>query len=49
MNDGYILKLDEKDNLCNVLNQLKHFVPKKYQSNNKSFVKTVDKIIMKYL
>lgn len=49
VNDGYILKLDEKDNLCNVLNQLKHFVPKKYQSNNKSFVKTVDKIIMKYL
>ena len=49
VNDGYILKLDENDKLYNILNDLKRFIPKKYESNNKNFVKTVDKIIMKYL
>ena len=49
VNDGYILKLDENDKLYNVLNDLKKFVPKKYESNNNSFVKLVDKEIQKYI
>lgn len=46
---GYIMKLDEKDNLANVLDDLKKFTPKKYESNNNSFVKLVENEINKYL
>ena len=49
VNDGYILKLSEKDNLCNVLNDLKKFIPKKYESNNNSFVKLIDNEIKNYI
>lgn len=48
VNDGYILKVNEKDILSEVLNDLDSFVPKKYKSNNISFIKTIDNEIKKY-
>lgn len=49
VNDGYILKMEEKDNLSDVLNKLRKFNPKKYENNNNNFVKLVDKEIEKYI
>ena len=45
--EGYILKLDESDNLENVLKELKDFKPKKYKSNNSSFIKIIEEFIEK--
>lgn len=49
VNDGYILKLDENDKLYKVLKNMKNFIPKKYESNNNSFIKMLDKEIKKLL
>ena len=44
-NDGYILVLNDFANLDNVLKKMKTFVPKKYKSNTKNFIKLVEKHI----
>lgn len=44
-NDGYILSLDEFDELDVVLNKLKDFNPKKYESNTKNMIKIVKSYI----
>ena len=41
-NSGYILSLDNFDELDKVLKQSKNFKPKKYKSNNKKFIKILD-------
>jgi UDP-N-acetylglucosamine transferase subunit ALG13 len=46
---GYILKLDEDDDLSKVIERSKKFTPKKYKSNNCEFVKLVKEQIDKYL
>lgn len=45
--EGYILKLDEKDDLKEVIKELKDFKPKKYKSNNSSFIKIIEDFIEK--
>lgn len=45
--EGYILKLDEEDDLSKVIKELKDFKPKKYKSNNSSFVKLIEDFIEK--
>ena len=47
--EGYILKLDESDDLGKVLKDAKKFKPKKYVSNNKKFQKLVKIKIDEYL
>lgn len=42
---GYILALDDFDELDKVLEQLKKFKPKKYQSNTKNIIKLVKNYI----
>ena len=49
LNDGYILKLDENGNICDLLNQIKSYNPKVYKSNNKQFLKLISKEINNYL
>ena len=48
-NDGYILGLDNFDELDKVLEKAKTFKPKKYVSNNKKFQKLVKIKIDEYL
>lgn len=43
--NGYILRLDDFDNMKSVLEQVKKFKPIKYKSNNKNFVKLVEDYI----
>lgn len=47
--DGYLLNLDENGKLYKVLKNMKNFIPKKYESNNNSFIKMLDKEIKKLL
>ena len=47
--DGYILKLDENGNICDLLNKIKKFNPKVYKSNNKQFLKLISNEINNYL
>ena len=44
-NAGYILSLDNFDELDKILKKAKKFKPKKYKSNNKNFVKLLKKEI----
>lgn len=44
-NDGYILKLDDFDKLDKLLVKAKKFVPEKYKSNNKYFIKKLSEYI----
>ena len=48
-NDGYILKLDDGEELATIIDNINTFTPKKYKSNHKDFVKIVDNEIEKYL
>ena len=41
-NSGYILSLDDFDELDKILNKAKDFKPKKYKSNNKRFIKILE-------
>lgn len=43
--DGYILKLEEDDNLCDVLKLAKNFKPKKYVSNTSNMIKLISEFI----
>ncbi|MEI3529900.1 MAG: PssE/Cps14G family polysaccharide biosynthesis glycosyltransferase [Bacilli bacterium] len=45
---GYILSLDDFDQLSSVLQQALTFKPKKYKSNTTKFIKTLEKEIDKY-
>ena len=47
--EGYILKVDDMNLLIDVINQSKSFKPKKYVSNNKSFVKEIEKQIDNFI
>ena len=47
--EGYILKLDDGEDLSYIIENINDFIPKKYESNNNSFVKLVDKEIQKYI
>lgn len=47
--EGYILSLNENQELKEVLNKIKKFNPKKYKSNTNKFIKIVEKEIDKYL
>lgn len=42
---GYILELDNFNNLDNLLKEVKKFKPVKYKSNNKEFIKLIDNYI----
>lgn len=44
-NNGYILKLDENDDLGKVLDQLSKFKPKKHVSDNKKIIENIKKFI----
>ena len=46
---GFILKLDESQNLNKILKKIENFKPKKYKSNNKKFIKLIEKEINEYL
>lgn len=48
-NEGYILNLENFNELDKVLEKVKKFTPKKYKSNTKKFVKLIEKEINKYL
>lgn len=47
--EGYILKVEIINTLCEVIGYSKVFVPKKYVENNKKFVNDLSKEIDKYL
>lgn len=47
--NGYILPFNEFDDLGKVIIEAKTFVPKKYKSNTKKFMKMIEKEIEKYL
>lgn len=47
--EGYILSLNENQDLNDVLKKVKEFKPNKYKSNTNSFVKLVKNEIDKYL
>lgn len=47
--EGYILKVEIINTLCEVIEYSKVFVPKKYVENNKKFVNDLSKEIDKYL
>lgn len=49
VNDGYILKLDDGEDLTSLIDNINAFIPKKYKSNYKNFIKIVDNEIEKYL
>ena len=44
-NNGYILELSNFDELDKILKKTKNFIPKKYKSNTKKFIKLVEKEI----
>lgn len=44
-NEGYILSLDEFDELDKILKKAKGFKPKKYKSNTDKFIKLIEKEI----
>ena len=44
-NDGFILSLDNFDELDKKLNEIKKFKPKKYKSNTKNMIKLIEKEI----
>lgn len=41
-NSGYIMSLDNFDELDQILNKIKKFKPKKYKSNTKKFIKILE-------
>ncbi len=43
--EGYILKLDEKDKLKDVLKKIKKFKPKEWEFNNDNIVKKINEFI----
>lgn len=43
--DGYILKYDEEDNFEKILKDIETFKPKKYKSNTKNIIDTIEKFI----
>lgn len=47
--EGYILQLDNFDNLSQVLEKAKDFNPKKYKSNTKNMIKLIEKNIDSFL
>lgn len=47
--DGYILKLDDGEDLSFVIDSINSFTPKEYKSNNKQFLKLISKEINNYL
>ena len=47
--EGYILELDNFDELDLKINELKSFVPKEYKSNNETFIKNLKKEIDLFL
>ena len=47
--DGYILKIDDKNTLEGIIKKIESFKPKTYKSNNDQFIKLVDNKIEKYL
>ena len=47
--EGYILKLDDGEDLTSIIDNINTFTPKKYESNHTAFTKMVDKEIVKYL
>ena len=42
---GYILKLDEKTKLDDIIKSIEKFTPKKYKSNTKKFIKKLEEEI----
>ena len=46
---GYILELENFDELDKILKKAKTFKPKKYNSNNKKFLKLIENEINKYI
>ena len=47
--EGYILKVDNINDLFETINKSKSFKPKKYIANNKKFIKVLEDEIDKYL
>ena len=47
--EGYILNLDENQDLKGILDKIEGFRPTKYKSNTNKFIKIVEKKINKYL
>ena len=47
--DGYILKLDDGEDLSYIIESINDFTPKEYKSNHIEFIKTVSMEIEKYL
>ena len=43
--EGYILKVDDTKDLEKVLKQVKNFKPKKYKSNNSTYIKNINNYI----
>ena len=43
--EGYIMALNENDNLDDIYNKIQEFKPKKYVSNTKNFIKNLKAII----
>ena len=48
LEEGYVLELNEHNNLDNLMEKLKSFKPKKYNSNTDNFIKELEKIIGSY-
>ena len=46
---GYILKVDENDDLGKIINESKKFKPNKYIFNNEKFVKLIDNMLGKWI
>lgn len=46
---GYILALEDFDNLDKILKQAKKFKPNKYESNTKKFIRLIEKEINEYI
>lgn len=42
-NEGYILKLDENANLDDLIEKVKDFEPKKFESNTSNFIRKLEK------
>ena len=47
--EGYILKLDDGEDLSYIIESINDFTPKEYKSNHIEFIKTVSMEIEKYL
>lgn len=43
--EGYLLKFDENDNLADIIEKSKTFIPKVFISNNNNFVKIIENYI----